>query len=832
MRPLLPIALLSLAMPLAGQVRPVSLTDPAIRYREAVARWEAGDYPAALGHLNELLTATTSGAWLDSVALLTGERFRTRELTSDGTRPAFSPDGRLATWQSRAQQDGPPVSTTVVRVADGAPVRTFAGFQGAAIAPGGALIALLPTAAGGPPVAVRDIVSGTAVPVEGLTGWTVTSAVFGHTDTDLYLVAHQAGRVEGNAILHVQREGAGYRLRGPLNTGPGYRGIVVPVPASRHLIFTVTRGVPAQLVGGVVGLRTATSFGVVDVVSGASRIIEGRAPSFSADGSTLVYLTGTASAGQVVVEPVAGGTPVVVKQANVPLATPALSPDGSQIVFGMTPTHDSELYLIGRDGTGERRLTREIQHDLFPVFLDRQRILAITGEGRHRRSWLYDVTTLQRERLFHNNTIRTIAPEYDWIASPDGRHVLIQSERDGNTVTLDRGIYLMDLTDRLTVPEIRTRVATMLHGETALRQRGEASFAPIAAAVRAVTDQVDVSRIYRYEKSLFDLDSKHISRPGNARAIDYLMAEYGRFGYTPERQSFSPPGALGGSSANVLAILPGTEHPELVYVVSSHFDSRAEGPGADDNSSGTAALLEAARVMAQHPQPATIIFASFTGEESGLLGSREFVRQAQAKGMRIVGALNNDMIGWANDARLDNTVRYSNPGIRDIQHAAAMQFSRLITYDALYYKSTDAHAYYEAYGDIVGGIGSYPVLGNPHYHQPHDVLEVINHQLVAEVSKTTVATLMLLASSPSRLSGLEVVGQGNQRRLQWTASPERGITEYRVVAFGADGSERMLGVTGNPSFTLPALPAGTTVGVKAWNSRGLGGWDWARLTLP
>ena len=84
-----------------------------------------------------------------------------------------------------------------------------------------------------------------------------------------------------------------------------------------------------------------------------------------------------------------------------------------------------------------------------------------------------------------------------------------------------------------------------------------------------------------------------------------------------------------------------------------------------------------------------------------------------------------------------------------------MLFTNLITYDALYYKSTDAAAYYEAYGDIVGGIGSYPVLGNPHYHQPHDVLETINHQLVTEVAKTTAATLMLLASSPSRLTGLK-----------------------------------------------------------------------------
>jgi Zn-dependent M28 family amino/carboxypeptidase len=100
---------------------------------------------------------------------------------------------------------------------------------------------------------------------------------------------------------------------------------------------------------------------------------------------------------------------------------------------------------------------------------------------------------------------------------------------------------------------------------------------------------------------------------------------------------------------------------------------------------------------ARDPQPATIIFASFTGEEAGLLGSREFVRQAKADSLKFVGALNNDMLGWSNDNRLDNTIRYSNAGIRDVQHAAAFLFTRMITYDAFYYKSTDAAAFYDGY---------------------------------------------------------------------------------------------------------------------------------------
>ena len=184
------------------------------------------------------------------------------------------------------------------------------------------------------------------------------------------------------------------------------------------------------------------------------------------------------------------------------------------------------------------------------------------------------------------------------------------------------------------------------------------------------------------------------------------------------------------------------------------------------------------------------------------------MRRAVANDDRIAGALNNDMIGWANDHRLDNTIRYSNPGIRDIQHAAAMQFTDLITYDALYYKSTDAAAYYEAFGDIVGGIGSHPVLSNPHYHQTHDLLEFINHELVAETSKTTVGTLMLLASSPARLNDVQATAAFTEKmkhqvdeRLEALYQADRTLEESRDLPrvpaqdlselFGAKTEERV-----------------------------------------
>jgi hypothetical protein len=403
--------------------------------------------------------------------------------------------------------------------------------------------------------------------------------------------------------------------------------------------------------------------------------------------------------------------------------------------------------------------------------------------------------------------------------------LLVGAERDGDTVSPQRGVYLLDLTQKVSKAEILARLRDNLRSETALKAAGVKAFAPIAADVRQVLAKASVDRVFGYEKALFDFDSKNISKPGNARASEFIFNTYRSFGYDPQYQWFEARNAFGGKTANVVATLKGTVNPELIYVISSHYDSVAAGPGADDDSSGTAALLEAARMLAGHPLPATVIFASMTGEEGGLLGSREFVRRAVEDKLHIVGALNNDMIGWMNDERMDNTIRYSNPGIRDIQHGAAMQFTRLITFDALYWKGTDAMSFYDVYGDVIGGIGSYPVLGSPYYHQPTDLLENENHQLITETSKTTVATLMLLASSPARLANLKIDSYANgTATVSWTPSPEKGVTGY-IVSHGASH------ITVTEPKAVLQVPAGTTVSVKAVNARGLESWDAAKIKV-
>jgi Peptidase family M28/Fibronectin type III domain len=142
---------------------------------------------------------------------------------------------------------------------------------------------------------------------------------------------------------------------------------------------------------------------------------------------------------------------------------------------------------------------------------------------------------------------------------------------------------------------------------------------------------------------------------------------------TVERQTFIQPPTppripVATSMTNVVATLRGTQSPDRIYVVSGHYDSRCsnvddavcDAPGADDDASGVAAVLEMARVMARHELDATIKFVAFTGEEQGLFGSTFFAEQARQQGLNIAGMFSNDIVGSSlgqNGERLRRTVR-------------------------------------------------------------------------------------------------------------------------------------------------------------------------------
>jgi hypothetical protein len=104
---------------------------------------------------------------------------------------------------------------------------------------------------------------------------------------------------------------------------------------------------------------------------------------------------------------------------------------------------------------------------------------------------------------------------------------------------------------------------------------------------------------------------------------------------------------------DVIAIQRGTGDPGRVIVITGHIDSRvtdpmnatADAPGANDDGSGTAAVMEAARVLSRHRFPATIVYAALSGEEQGLNGGKILAEHARAQGWRVEANLNNDIVG-------------------------------------------------------------------------------------------------------------------------------------------------------------------------------------------
>ncbi|GAA4304136.1 M20/M25/M40 family metallo-hydrolase [Compostibacter hankyongensis] len=128
--------------------------------------------------------------------------------------------------------------------------------------------------------------------------------------------------------------------------------------------------------------------------------------------------------------------------------------------------------------------------------------------------------------------------------------------------------------------------------------------------------------------------------------------------------------------ANVMAVLPGTDTADhRVFIITAHLDSRrtnvmdstGDAPGANDDASGVAALLEMARVMGSHPRAATIMWVAVSGEEQGLLGAAHLAEKMKQAHREVAAMINNDMIGQSTaggtDLQDNTRVRVFSEGI-------------------------------------------------------------------------------------------------------------------------------------------------------------------------
>lgn len=155
-----------------------------------------------------------------------------------------------------------------------------------------------------------------------------------------------------------------------------------------------------------------------------------------------------------------------------------------------------------------------------------------------------------------------------------------------------------------------------------------------------------------------------------------------------ERNMSGPRIPNGVNIVDVLAIKPGKMGWDHVIIIAGHIDSRVsdvmdftkDAPGASDDGSGSALVIEAARIMSQQPQNgATIVFALLSGEEQGLRGGRLLAETAKERGWKVSAKLNNDIVGGTlgtDGRKVDNVVRVFSEGIRASEDLAGQMARR------------------------------------------------------------------------------------------------------------------------------------------------------------
>lgn len=158
--------------------------------------------------------------------------------------------------------------------------------------------------------------------------------------------------------------------------------------------------------------------------------------------------------------------------------------------------------------------------------------------------------------------------------------------------------------------------------------------------------------------------TNRVSNSNNNIAADYIKEKLSSFGLDITDQVYTP-GPTGGR--NIIATQTGDTNPNDIYIVSAHYDS-VTNFGADDNASGTAAIIELARILSQYCTENTIIYALWDQEETGLNGSAYYAQQAKLNGDNILGNFNIDMMAY--DADNDNNFDID---VRNIASSLAMK---------------------------------------------------------------------------------------------------------------------------------------------------------------
>lgn len=265
-------------------------------------------------------------------------------------------------------------------------------------------------------------------------------------------------------------------------------------------------------------------------------------------------------------------------------------------------------------------------------------------------------------------------------------------------------------------------------------------------------------------------------------AAQYLIEHYLALGLDVEVHRYGD-----HNWPNIIATLPGAREPDKVVILCAHFDDVSEqpdvrAPGADDNASGTAAVLASADILVQHDFAYTVRFVHFSGEEQGLLGSAAYAEREADAGTDIVAVVNLDMIAWEGDGR---PVMEIHAGFLETSSAIAETFSDVVSTYALPLTLEIKRVGSTWYSDHASFWSQrYPAVlaiedwddFNAYYHTTGDTVSAFDvpyFEAIARASLGTVATLAQQVDEPLPTATSTPTASATPA---WTATPTASPT--------------------------------------------------------
>lgn len=310
---------------------------------------------------------------------------------------------------------------------------------------------------------------------------------------------------------------------------------------------------------------------------------------------------------------------------------------------------------------------------------------------------------------------------------------------------------------------------------------------------------------------------------------------------------------------NIIMAINGTDSGVGIIIVGAHYDTinaaspnstTTYQPGADDNGSGVAAILELARIMAQQPHRGTILFVLFSAEEQGKYGASAFLNEyVLANGLPVVGMINLDMVGspvGPNFARYDNAMRvYASPPTTDFgkPYQNSRQLARTIEFTTRYFVP-GMTVNMQATIDRAGRWGDHEVFSEAginavrlieqeddpiRVHTARDEIGGVDGEYLRRTTQVTLATLLVLADGPSAPASIRI--DPSTWRIDWLPSP--GAKQY-VVALRRAGALTFepVFISEVTSFSWPDIRNYETVSIAAVDELGQTGPFSEEVVIP